>query len=52
MRTVVNDLGSHEADTGMAVGTVVPVEELLAVGAGILNADVGPAVGLGHICPS
>jgi hypothetical protein len=35
--TVVNGLGRHEADTGVAVGAVIPVEELLAVGASILN---------------
>jgi len=38
MRDRVNGLGCHEADTGVTVGAVVPVEELLAVGARILNA--------------
>ena len=35
---VVNALRGHEADAGVAVGAVVPLEEVLAVGARILDA--------------
>ena len=35
---VVNGLGCHEADARVAVGGVVPLEEVLAVGARILDA--------------
>ena len=35
---VVNAVRSHEADAGVAVGVVVPLEELLAVGTRMLDA--------------